>query len=49
MSLIEFDELTVQRELDAPPIGHIRGNSRVYAIAFDMDIESLKKGVRRPV
>ena len=43
MSILDLEDLTTQREAGAPPIGHIRGKSRVYAIAFDMDIDSLRK------
>ncbi len=48
MSLLHLDELAEHREPGAPPIGHIRGNSRVYAIAFDMDIDSLRKAYGDP-
>src|SRR5689334_18792317 len=48
MSLLEFDDLTKTREWSAPPIGHARGKSRVYAIAFDLDIDALKKAYGDP-
>jgi virulence-associated protein VapD len=48
MSLTEFDEPVIQSELDAPPIGHVRGKSRVYAIAFDLDIDALKRAYGDP-
>ena len=48
MSVLDLDDLTTQREPGAPPIGHVRGRSRVYAIAFDMDIDSLRKAYGDP-
>jgi virulence-associated protein VapD len=48
MSLIEIDDLTTPREWGTPPIGHVRGKSRVYAIAFDLDIDALKKAYGDP-
>ena len=48
MSLIEIDDLTTPREWGAPPLGHVRGKARVYAIAFDLDIDALKKAYGDP-